>query len=323
MQSKIDRSGNEPKIVVIGGGTGLPVLLKGLKNWTSELTAIVTVTDDGGSSGRLRTELGVLPPGDIRSCLVALAETETLMDKVFQHRFGQGDSIKGHNLGNLLLVAMTEIAGDFVSAIKEVSKVLKVRGQVIPVTLEPVNLVALMADGITVKGETSIREYPGCINKLWLTPENCHPVPAVLEAISEADAVVIGPGSLFTSIIPNLLVDGVTEAISRSKAKTIFISNIMTELGETDDFTAADHLRSLLHYIESDIIDYVLVNTGHIDEIRLSRYREEKALPVDPSSAEIEAMGYTAVEEDLVSDDDVAWHDSDKLARIIMDIIGY
>lgn len=321
MTDKINRSANEPKIVVIGGGTGLSVLLKGLKKWTSQLTAVVTVTDDGGSSGRLRNELGVLPPGDIRSCLVALAETETLMDKVFQHRFRQGDSIKGHNLGNLLLVAMTEITGDFVSAIKEVSKVLKVRGQVIPVTLEPINLVAVMADGITVHGETSIRNYPDIIDKLGLTPENCHPVPAALEAILEADAVIIGPGSLYTSITPNLLVDGVAAAIAQTKAKTIFISNIMTELGETDDFTAADHLRSLLRYIEENIVDYVIVNTGHIDEIRLGRYREEKAVPVKPSSEEIKAMGYTVVEEDLVSNDDVAWHDSDKLARVIFDII--
>lgn len=319
---EFNRLANEPKVVVIGGGTGLAVLLKGLKKWTSNLTAIVTVTDDGGSSGRLRTELGVLPTGDIRSCLVALAETETLMDKVFQHRFGQGESIKGHNLGNLLLVAMTEITGDFVTAIKEVSKVLKVRGQVIPVTLEPINLVALMADGITVHGETSIRTYPDKIHKLGLMPETCLPVPAALEAISEADAVIIGPGSLYTSIIPNLLVDGVTAAIAQSRAKTIFISNIMTELGETDDFTAEDHLRSLLRYIDQDIVEYVVVNTGHIDEIRLNRYKEENAIPVKPCSAEIAAMGYNVVEEDLVSHDDVAWHDSDKLARVVLNIIS-
>lgn len=312
---------DEPKIVVIGGGTGLSVLLKGLKKLTSQLTAVVTVTDDGGSSGRLRNELGVLPPGDIRSCLVALAETETLMDKVIQHRFSQGDSIKGHNLGNLLLVAMTEISGDFVSAIKEMSKVLKVRGQVIPVTLEPVNLTALMADGITVHGETSIRNYPDKICRLELTPETCFAVPAALEAIREADAVVIGPGSLYTSIIPNLLVGGVIEAIAASQAQVFFISNIMTEQGETDNFTAEDHLRSLLNYIDKDIIDYVIVNTGHIDEARLRRYREEKATPVCPSRSEIQAMGYCAIGTDLVSDDDVAWHDSDKLARVIFDII--
>lgn len=321
MFSQGNRSDNEPKIVVIGGGTGLAVLLKGLKKLTPRLTAIVAVSDDGGSSGRLRTELGVLPPGDIRSCLVALAETETLMDKVFQHRFGQGESIKGHNLGNLLLVAMTEITGDFVTAIKEVSKVLKVRGQVVPVTLEPISLVAVMSDGMTVEGETLIRKYPDRIEKLQLSPEDCHSVPAALEAIAEADAVIIGPGSLYTSIIPNLLVNGVAGSISRSKAKKIFISNIMTELGETDDFTAADHLRCLLDYVDRDIIEYVIVNTGHIDAARLNRYQKEQAVPVKPESEKIQSMGYTVIERDLISDDDVAWHDSDKIAQVVMDII--
>lgn len=316
------KGSQEPKIVVIGGGTGLAVLLKGLKKFTSRLTAIVTVSDDGGSSGRLRTELGVLPPGDIRSCLVALAETETLMDKVFQHRFGQGDSIKGHNLGNLLLVAMTEITGDFVSAIKEMSKVLKVRGQVIPVTLAPINLVATMGDGTTVEGETLIREHPDRIVKLSLEPEDCHPVPAVLKEIAGADAVIVGPGSLYTSIIPNLLVQGVTEAIARSRGKKIFVSNIMTEQGETDNFTALDHLSCLLSYIAGNIIEYVIVNNGYIDGARLNRYQEEKAVPVEPEVEAIKAMGYKVIEKDLISDDEVAWHDSDKIARVIMDIIN-
>jgi uncharacterized cofD-like protein len=291
MLSKGSLTDDEPKIVVIGGGTGLSVLLKGLKKITSKLTAIVTVSDDGGSSGRLRAELGVLPPGDIRSCLVALAETETLMDKIFQHRFGQGDSIKGHNLGNLLLVAMTEITGDFVSAIKEVSKVLKVRGQVVPVTLEPIRLAAVMADGTIVEGETSIREYPCSIEKLKLIPEDCHSMPAALEAIADADAVIMGPGSLYSSIIPNLLVNGVAGSISQSKAKKIFICNIMTELGETDGFTAADHLRCLLDYVDRDIIEYVIVNTGHIDTDRLNRYQKEQAVPVKPESEKIQSMG--------------------------------
>ncbi|HBK54103.1 MAG TPA: hypothetical protein DDZ44_09225, partial [Syntrophomonas wolfei] len=195
----------EAKVVVIGGGTGLSVLLKGLKNYTSRLTAVVTVSDDGGSSGRLRAEMGVLPPGDIRNCLVALAETETLMDKVFQHRFNHPGSLKGHNLGNLLLVALTEIAGDFISAIQEVSKVLKVRGRVLPATLEHVALGARMKDGMLIYGETSIRNYGGEIESLFLVPEKCLPVPDALEAIMEADIIVLGPGSLYSSIIPNLL----------------------------------------------------------------------------------------------------------------------
>lgn len=313
---------SEPRIVVIGGGTGLSVLLKGLKKYTSRLTAVVTVTDDGGSSGRLRAELGILPPGDVRNCLVALAETETLMDKVFQHRFVQGSGLEGHNLGNLLLVAMTEITGDFVSAIKEVSKVLAVRGQVIPATLEQVSLAAIMKDGTTITGETSIRNYSDRINQLFLNPQDCMPVPATLEAIMEADAVIIGPGSLYTSLIPNLLVTGVTEAILKSHAATFYVSNIMTELGETDDFSAADHLRVLMEHVGCQLFDYAIVNTGAVDGERLCRYRQERATPVSESVEEITRMGVHLLQQDLVSDTDVAWHDSDKLAGVIINTLS-
>lgn len=313
---------NEPRIVVIGGGTGLSVLLKGLKKYSSNLTAIVTVTDDGGSSGRLRNELGVLPPGDIRNCLVALAETETLMDKVFQHRFMQGNGLGGHNLGNLLLVALTEITGDFISAIKEVSKVLAVRGTVLPATLEHISLGAKMQDGNTITGETSIREYSKSIDKLFLLPPKCMPVPDTLEAIMKADAVVIGPGSLYTSIIPNLLVNGVAEAITCSPAKTIYISNIMTEQGETDNFNSADHLRVIASHINQQIFDYVIINNGVIDEDRLNRYRQEQAVPVGPADEEILKMGIKIIKQDLVADTGVAWHDPDKLARTILEILN-
>ena len=309
---------NEPAIVVIGGGTGLSVLLKGLKQYTSRITAMVTVSDDGGSSGRLRSELGVLPPGDIRNCLVALAETETLMNKVFQHRFLQGGSLQGHNLGNLLLVAMTEITGDFILAIREVSKVLAVRGKVLPATLEPVILGGIMADGNQVIGETAIRDYPASINEVYLIPE-CGPLPETLQAINEADAIIIGPGSLYTSIIPNLLVKGVIEAIADSKAPKFYISNIMTEEGETDNFTAADHLRVIQKHTGKQIIDYAVVNSGKLDEERLKRYIEEKAVPVRSSSDEIAKMGINIIERDLVSDTEVAWHDADKLAWVILE----
>ncbi len=312
---------NEPAIVVIGGGTGLSVLLKGLKQYTSRITAMVTVSDDGGSSGRLRSELGVLPPGDIRNCLVALAETETLMNRVFQHRFLQGGSLQGHNLGNLLLVAMTEITGDFILAIREVSKVLAVRGKVLPATLEPVILGGIMADGNQVIGETAIRDYPASIKEIYLIPE-CGPLPETLQAINEADAIIIGPGSLYTSIIPNLLVKGVIEAIADSRAPKFYISNIMTEEGETDNFTAADHLRVIQKHTRKQIIDYAVVNSGKIDEERLKRYIEEEAVPVRSSLDEITKMGINIIERDLVSDTEVAWHDADKLARVILEKIG-
>ncbi len=307
----------EPKVVVLGGGTGLAVLLKGLKKYTGNITAIVTVSDDGGSSGRLRAELGVLPPGDIRNCLVALAETETLMDQVFQHRFNQGDGLKGHNLGNLLLVAMTEITGDFISAIKEVSRVLAVRGQVLPATLEHVSLGACMDDGVTVWGETLIRDYGGRISKLFLSPE-CEPVPEALSALAEADAIIIGPGSLYTSIVPNLVVKGIADAIAASNAVSFYVGNIMTEKGETDAFTAGDHLRVIFDHVGRQLIDYYIVNSGEVDEARLHRYREEKAVPVQIDREKIKTTGVQLIEADLIGDDHVAWHDSDKLARIIM-----
>lgn len=316
------KNGNEPKIVVIGGGTGLSVLLRGLKKYTSNLTAIVTVSDDGGSSGRLRAELGVLPPGDIRNCLVALAETETIMDKVFQHRFVEESSLKGHNLGNLLLVALAEITGDFTSAIREVSRVLAVRGRVIPATLEQVVLGAVMNDGKTIYGETSVREYQGKIEKLFLVPDDCSPLPETLAALSEADAIVIGPGSLYTSIMPNLLVKGIKEGILTSKATTFYVSNIMTELGETDGFTAADHLKVILNHLDAQIIDYIIVNSGNIGELRLHRYEKEHAIPVIVDHEEILQMGVNIIEADLVSENDVAWHDTDKLALAIIKLLN-
>ena len=310
----------EAKVVVIGGGTGLSVLLKGLKNYTSHLTAVVTVSDDGGSSGRLRAEMGVLPPGDIRNCLVALAETETLMDKVFQHRFDHEGSLNGHNLGNLLLVALTEIAGDFVSAIQEVSKILKVRGRVLPATLEHVALGARMKDGMLIYGETSIRNYGGEIESLFLVPEKCLPVPDALEAIMEADIIVLGPGSLYSSIIPNLLVEGIGSALARSKARKVYVSNIMTEHGETDSFTAVDHLRVIMRHLPQSVVEYIIVNNGVIDEGILKRYRGEQAVPVLSNRPEMEAIGIKLIEADLVSDSDLAWHDSEKLGQVIMNL---
>lgn len=313
---------DEKKVVVIGGGTGLSVLLKGLKKYTSRLTAVVTVSDDGGSSGRLRTELGILPPGDIRNCLVALAETEVMMEKIFQYRFENGNSLQGHSLGNLLLAAMTEITGDFVSAIREISKVLAVRGEVIPVTLENVHLGAIMNDNEIIYGETAIRDSKKGIKDLFLVPQKCQPVPETIKAIENADAIVIGPGSLYTSIIPNLLVNGVSEAIAGSSACKIYISNIMTEKGETDNYTTTDHVKAINTYAGRPVIDYVLANSGIIDEFRKNRYREENAVPVRTNQDEIKAMGMQLICTDLLSDSKQAWHDSAKLAQAIFKIIG-
>jgi len=309
-----------PRIVVIGGGTGLSVLLKGLKNYTNNLTAVVTVTDDGGSSGRIR-EMGMLPPGDIRRCLVALAQTENLMDRVFQHRFIEGEGIEGHNLGNLLITALTDITGDFVGAITEVSKVLAVQGQVLPATVELVALGATMMDGEVVMGETSITAAGKPIKEVFLDPPDCKAVPDALEAIREADAVVLGPGSVFTSIIPNLLVPEIGDALRSTQAIRIFVVNIMTQPGETTGFTASDHLDAVSNHIGPGYIDYVVVNDAPVDKERASRYRLEDAEPVKFDQRELADRGIRCVRGSLLGKEDVAWHDSEALARTLMRII--
>jgi len=319
----MQRYQEEYRIVVIGGGTGLAVLLKGLKQYSSNLAAIVAVSDDGGSSGRLRAELGILPPGDIRSCLVALADTEELMDRIFQHRFNQGIWLEGHNLGNLLLVAMTEITGDILSAIRAVSKVLKVRGRVIPATLEQVILGAIMEDGTTVYGESAIRNYESKIAKVFFVPEQCQSTPEAIEAIKAAEAIVIGPGSIYTSIIPNLLVSSITEAIAESGARVIYISNIMTEAGESDDLDVLDHVNIINRYLGEGIIDDVLCNNAPIDQTRLDSYKLEKARPVRINDKDLlTGMDINIISEDLVAENKLAWHDSEKLACAVIKIIN-
>ncbi|MGE5417541.1 MAG: gluconeogenesis factor YvcK family protein [Acidobacteriota bacterium] len=309
-----------PHIVVVGGGTGLSVLLKGLKKYTNNLTAVVTVSDDGGSSGRLRDELGILPPGDIRNCLVALAETENLMDEVFQHRFQTG-SLQGHNLGNLLLTALSDITGDFLGAIKEVSKVLAVRGQVLPATLDHVTLKALMDDGEIVLGETAITRAGKQIKEITLVPEDCKALPDAVHAIMGADAVVLGPGSLFTSIIPNLLVKEIGDALRETAATRIFVVNIMTQHGETAGYNAINHLEALNDHIGDGHIQYVIINNAPIDEERLSRYQEEGAMPVGYNAGELAHIGAKPVLGSFLGQDNVARHDPDRLARAIMRIL--
>lgn len=309
-----------PRLVVIGGGTGLSVLLKGLKEYSNNITAIVTVTDDGGSSGRLRGELGVLPPGDIRNCLVALAETETLMDEVFQHRFNQG-SVKGHNLGNLLITALAEITGDLRGAIKEVSKVLAVRGQVLPATLEMVALGAVMEDGQVIIGETAITQAKKSISRVFLIPSDCRPLPEAKEAIRCADAVVMGPGSLYTSIIPNLLVSEIKEALGQTKGVRIFVVNIMTQPGETDGYTASEHVKAVIRHVGEGIIDYALINNAPLDQERLERYLKDGAEPVVADEGEILRCGVRPVSAPLLGSSEVAWHDPQALAREILKLV--
>jgi uncharacterized cofD-like protein len=310
-----------PKIVVVGGGTGLGTILRGLKEITSNITAIVTVADDGGSSGRLRKEFGILPPGDIRNCLVALADLEPLMERLMQYRFKSGSGLSGHNFGNLFLTVMTEITGDFEAAIKESSKVLAVRGQVLPATLEHVVLQAELADGTLVTGESQISKSQSPIRRIFLQPRDVKPVDEALTAIAEADLIILGPGSLFTSIIPNLLVAGITAAIKASKATRVYICNAMTQPGETDNLSASDHIKQIYRHTGAGLIDIALVNTAVIPARMLDRYAEERAFPVEPDLEKIKAMGILPLGEELIAKSRVIRHDAHKLAVIIEHLI--
>lgn len=308
-----------PKIVVIGGGTGLSTLLKGLKEYTSNLTAIVTVTDDGGSSGRLRNEYGVLPPGDIRNCLVALADRESLMEKVLQYRFTAG-AMAGHSLGNLFIVALSDLTGNFYSGVKALSEVLAIRGQVLPSTLQNVAVGAEFADGSMVQGESSVAATGKKIKQLFLEPADCQPLPEALRAIEEADAILLGPGSLYTSVIPNLLVGGIPEAIKKSKALKVYICNVMTQPGETKNYSASEHLQAV-HQHGGKLVDYILVNTGDIPKPLQKKYRQQDARPVQVDVAKIKALGVKPVKANLVLESDLVRHHPQRLAQAILRLI--
>ncbi len=309
-----------PRIAALGGGTGLPVLLRGLKKYTSNITAIVTVADDGGSSGRLRGEFGILPPGDIRNCLVALAETETLMEKLFHYRFGQGEGLAGHSLGNLLITALADITGDFQTAIKEASHVLKVRGQVLPSTLDQVTLNAELTNGTHVFGESKVSQVDTPLKRVFLTPSFCKVVPEAVAAIRQADLILLGPGSLFTSVLPNLLVPGITTAINQSRAVKCYICNIMTQPGETTNFKASDHLSAIYNHAGIDCIDYILVNNKRIAQVNLEKYAREGARPVVVDERALQKMGVRVLRRDLLDEQELVRHDAQKLASTVLSI---
>jgi len=309
-----------PKVVAIGGGTGLSTILHGLKEYTSNITAIVTVADDGGSSGRLREQFDILPPGDIRNCLVALADAEPLMQELFQFRFGDESELKGHSFGNLFITAMCKVTGDFEKAIKESSKVLAIRGSVIPSTFEKVKLVAEYQNGQKATGETKIVKQNAPIKRVYLDPLHCKASKESFEAIGEADIIILGPGSLYTSIIPNLLVDGIAEKIAESKAQKVYICNVMTQAGETDNYTAFDHMNALIAHTRPDIINYCVVNTGKVPKELLKKYEEESAYPVVADSDKITENGYNVIEGDVVNIQNYVRHDAKKLSKIIIDL---
>jgi uncharacterized cofD-like protein len=314
------------RIVVLGGGTGLSTMLRGLKEHTSNIAAIVTVTDNGGSSGRLSQQMGVLPPGDLRNCLVALADAEPTLARLFQFRFdAEHEGLAGHSFGNLFIAAMTEIyKGNYEQAIAATSKVLAIRGKVYPSTVQQVTLLGEMGDGTLVEGETQIADHEQPIKRIYLRPENAQPLPEALEAIRLADVIILGPGSVYTSIIPNLLVEGIAEAIAKSRAIKIYVCNVMTQPGETDGYTAADHVRVLAEHAplteagRRRLIHHVLVNTERPSEELLARYAKFGQQFVEPDLDAIRALGYTPSPASLISQSDVVRHDSTRLADAII-----
>ncbi|HHX02454.1 MAG TPA: uridine diphosphate-N-acetylglucosamine-binding protein YvcK [Firmicutes bacterium] len=311
-----------PRIVVIGGGTGLSTLLRGLKAYSSNVTAIVTVADDGGSSGRIREELGILPPGDVRNTLVALADTEPLMEQLFQYRFSWGEGLTGHSFGNLFIAAMTDITGDFETAIRQFSKVLAVRGIVLPSTLTKVKLKAKYTDGTEVIGESKIPEAQKKIEAISLVPRNAEPLPEALEAIENADLIVLGPGSLYTSVIPNLLVNKICTALAESAALKVYVCNVMTQPGETDQMSASDHIKAIIKHADGrKIFDYALINNQRLTAAQARKYSSENAYPVKPDVNQVKKYDVNPIMAPLLDQGDLVRHDSQALAQALIKLV--
>jgi uncharacterized cofD-like protein len=321
--SKRQRLVHGPRIVAIGGGTGLSTILRGLKDKSSNITAIVTVSDDGGSSGRLSREKGILPPGDIRNCLVALADAESEMTDLFQYRFkDDSKSLSGHSLGNLLITGLIDLChGDFEKAIELASDVLNIRGRVVPATLDTVSLRALLDNGVEICGETAIVQAGQRIRKIYLEPANVEPHSAALEAIADADLICIGPGSVYTSIIPNLLVPGIAQALKETQAVKVYVCNVMTQPGESDTFSASEHITAILTNTESRIFDYVLVNTGVPSEAAIGKYRESGQHLVEPDVDRIRAQGFRPIPGDFTNETDFVRHDPFKVTDRLMGLL--
>lgn len=329
----------ELRVVAIGGGTGLSTLLKGLKKYTApgcanppvpsvsdspqiaELCAVVTVSDDGGSSGRLRKELNMLPPGDVRNCIVALSEDEALLSRLFQHRFAKGSGLEGHSFGNLFLAALTSLTKDFSEAVRLSSEILATRGRIFPATTSNVELEAKMQDGSRVRGETKITASKSRIEELFIVPEDPEPLPQTLEAISRADLITMGPGSLFTSLIPNLLVRGISAAIRESSAIKVYVCNLMTQANESLGRTAADHIRALTDHAGGRIFDYALINRQPVSDDLKAKYALEGASQIVADLDAIEALGVCPVMGEYLCEEGVARHDTDRLAKDLMELV--
>ena len=319
-------SQKNPKIVVIGGGTGIHSLLRGLKKYTNDIVAVVTMMDSGGSSGRLRDEFGHLPPGDIRQALVALSPSDRsslVLRQLFNYRFSKGGGLEGHSFGNIFITGLTEVTGGIDKAIEEAGKILGIRGKVLPVTLSNSNLVARLVNGKEIMGEKNIdirKENPDIkIDYIYLDPQAYAHKP-VLEEIESADVIVLGPGDLYTSVLPNLLVDGVVEAINFSRAKKVYICNLMTKHGESDGFSASDFVKEVRNYLDEGELDYVVVNFGVLPEKIVQRYSKEKAYPVEVNTEDVKKLAKNVFAKPIASVSTLLRHDSGKIARIIVDI---
>lgn len=310
-----------PKIVAVGGGHGLSNLLLGLKDYSANLTAIVTVADSGGSSGRLREEFNIVAPGDIRNCLVALADAPKLMGELFQFRFSKDSQLQGHNFGNLFLTAMVQVTGDFEKAVKESSRVLAIRGQVVPATVSNVQLVAQYEDGSVTEGEASIPKPGLRINRVFLRPENPQPTRDALEAIEHADVIILGPGSLYTSVIANLVIKKISDSIASSRAYKVYVCNVMTQPGETDQYSASEHLEAIIKHSRPDILNACLVNNAEVPVEARGRYEQQGSFPVAADIEKITEMGIKAVGADLLSINDYVRHDSEKLTKELILLI--
>lgn len=325
------------RIVAIGGGTGLSTLLSGLKKHARggkestptqepvvEITAIVTVSDDGGSSGRLRRDFDILPPGDIRNCMTALSEDEALLSQLFRYRFLSGRGLKGHSFGNLFLTAMHQITGDFAHAVRLSSEILAIRGRIFPATSSNISLEAELEDGNLVRGESNISKSRRAIRSVRLQPDNCAPLPEALEAIGRADVITLGPGSLYTSIIPNILVEGIPEAIRKSPALKAYFVNLMWQPGETINFTASQHVKAIQSHAGGNMIDCVVLNTAPIPLVLRRRYARAKVKPVENDFDELSEMGVKVVTADLMGDSDASSkkvrHDPHALAEVVVDL---
>jgi uncharacterized cofD-like protein len=319
------------RIVAIGGGTGLSTILRGLKQHIArrtgerarlpiaDLAAVVTVTDDGGSSGRLRRDYAMLPPGDIRNCMVALSKDELLLSRLFQYRFSAGRGLRGHSFGNLFLTAMADVTGDFGEAVRLSGQVLAIRGRIYPSTTANVTLEAELDDGSVVAGETNISRAGHRVHRVRLVPRRVRPLPEVLAALRSADLILVGPGSIYTSIIPNLLVSGVAQAIRRSRALKIYIANLMTQPGESEGYTLADHVRAIYDHARCRLFDWVVANRQPISPRLLRRYRAQGAEPVPADLAALEKLGVGCVLDDLVEEDGVVRHDTRRLTRLLLE----